>query len=144
MAKKTKDEKKADQNWGGLWRHEGEFVFFSSPKLLKKDLLKLPLHTQIIVRKNKFYRAGSNPPLYQFTFGTSEYLEHLEAIDPPLSDEYPMEDRVPPGLYVPLGEAIRYAKALLDDLDYGMVGDLEEIKTDVDIFMSGAAIQIGG
>ena len=55
-----------------------------------------------------------------------------------------MEDRVPPGLYVPLGEAIRYAKALLDDLDYGRVGDLEEIKTDVDIFMSGAAIQIGG
>lgn len=62
----------------GLWEKENQW-FISQP-ITKKQLLEMPKKFRLVMRRNYYYKKGTNRPKYVFTFTDAEDVEEVKEI----------------------------------------------------------------
>lgn len=95
MAKKLEVFDRKQTDWGGLWYH-AEFGGFSSQTISLAKLREFKGTVRLYVKKNQFYKQGSDRPNYTFCIKDAD-SENFKTLD--VSDEIEYAKRDEDGIW---------------------------------------------
>lgn len=114
--------------WSGLW-YNGHSIY--AGQVIKKA--DIPKFTRIILRHNKYWTEDSNRPRFVYTFADSnEYRNMVTRLEEQENDVGDEE-------YIRLDTAIRIAREMLSDMQYGFSYD--DLTVEVASFMEQEAVR---
>lgn len=109
-------------NWEGLWYQPGT-NFYMSYAINLATLRKFKGNVRIVMRKNKFFKKGSNCPNYQFCIcdSKSKYIHDVSVVSNVFMDTYKNEE------YISIADARSVVDWLFQNIECGVPsGDIKK------------------